>query len=1370
MSTGVSPTVFPEKRGTEGEGEKEPDEREIIINALGTSDPSPTIMCKIGNVEVKAVVDTGANCTVISPVLFEKMKPKPPLVAERKLQSAAKNQTFDAKKVGPISVTLGTESMTTNVWVAPIHDEVLLGVDILKTLRAKVDLGTGTLEVGGETLILGVKRVWDPGKEESILVTHKKLTIPPNCGMRIPIKVKDTIQNAILEPDLTLPVLVSRTLLQDTDTPLVDLINCGDQPVRLDKGQKIGTIIPIEKSDILDLHDEKIRKVAQEGNEISELSETRAGTPDTQKEPDKQEDETELPERLKKMWEEAKENLSEQESDQLAEMLIKYQSIFAKHEFDLGNFTAVKHTINTGDATPIKQALRRNSVHSTEENDKHLEDMLKHNIIEPSNAEWAASPVLVRKKSGGIRWCVDYRQLNKVTKKDVYPLPLMSECIDSLDQNVWYSKLDSLSAYWQLFVEEEDGSRDKTSFRCRKGLFRFRRLPFGLCGSGASYSRALALVLKGLHWKSILCFLDDIVCMGRTKQEHMDNLEEVFKRFKEHDLKLKPQKCELFKQEVEFLGRKVGINGVTLADHSVETIKKWKKPVNLRDLEAWLGLCNFHRAHMKDFAEVAEPLNRLVRGKFFFWGEEQQNAFEEMKTQLTSPTVLAIPNLNGSFILDTDASNASIGAELLQVQDGVERVVAYGSFTMTPQQRKYCTTRRELLSVVRFTNHFRHYLMGKEFTLRTDHHSLIWLMNFKQLDGQLARWMEELSNYSMQIVHRPGKLHTNADSLSRRPSDEPFCPYYRPRSKLEDLPCKGCKYCEKTERNWGKFDLEVDYIDNVAEARVRRLKETTREREKRRLTRRKRKEDKKMAKSEHLRTGIDVVTEKAEYVRFVDADRERCKKEQEEDQEMGILYRWLEHKETPKEEDTKLAHPTTKFYWMNRDLFKIEEGLVYRTSNDGQAQLVIPKSMQREVLEANHDLPSAAHSGTTRTYQRLKQAFYWHKMKRSVETYIEQCAICNKHKERGHAQQSLKFPRVIDHASEPLEKVHIDFLGPLPRTKNGNEHILVIIDQFTKWAECIPLPSQGAECTARAAVHEFFARFGYPIQLVSDQGSNFESVLFKEMCKILHIRKSRTTAYRPSANGQAERVNRTLMDAIRCFVSPKQDDWDESLPLIASALRSAVNRTTGFTPNKMMLGREASTPATIMFPGLKRERQTESEYVQNLQEELERAHSTARAKLRVELRREKRDHDIRANSYAFKEGQAVYILRKSKTKGKNTKLLPKWEGPGVITKARSPYIFDVKLKNSEEKTMHHDRLKKCTDANLPPWIRREQSSINKGSERLYCTCRKPDDGKTMVECETCQEWFHIQCLNMTKNQVKKMDSFNCNECEKRHIQ
>ena len=925
-----------------------------------------------------------------------------------------------------------------------------------------------------------------------------------------------------------------------------------------------------------------------------------------------------------------------------------------------------------------------------------------------------------------------------MTKKDVFSLPLMDECIDALNQTVFFSKVDANNAYYQIPVDED--SKEKTAFRTKHGLFHFNFMPFGLANAPGTFSRVMALVLKGLNWKTVLAFLDDLCVIGTSFEDHLENLRQVLERFREFGLKLKPKKCELFKDEVEFLGRKIGKKGITLTDHSKQTIKEWREPKTFKEVQQFLGFVNFHRQFIAGFAETCEPLQEIVKNKKYEWLLRQQDAFDTRKEQLQSPPVLAIPNQEDEFVLDTDASNCAIGAELLQRQEGQLRTIGYGSFTLTKPQRKYCATRRELLAVVRFLHHFRHYLLGKKFTLRTDHNSLNWLKNFKNLDGQMARWMEEISRYDHNMIHRPGREHVNADFLSR-PTVTENC------IEQKEIPCGKCKYCKRVEEKWKEFEEKIDDVTELrtSDLSVKRVASTLSEEQ----------QAIEIEWKKPVEGNIRQVQSEKETNSIME-NKEIIRKAQANDKSLKMLREWLENKKEPDSEELRMANQSAKFYWANKELFFKAEGIIYMKDEEHDI-LVIPEELQEECLKLSHDPPSSAHQGITRTKEKMRKSFFWYKMAKDVKKFVSGCNICNQNK---GGRRKNRFPLIHDHAGTPMEKVHIDFIGPLPKTRRGNEHILVISDSFTKWCECIALPTQKAEITARTVVDQFFTRFGFPAQIVTDQGRNFESNLFTEVCKLLKIKKSRTTAYRPSANGQAERTNRTLVAAIRCTIDQNEDTWDEQLPQLVMAMRSAVNRATGQTPNRMMLGREINTPVNLMLPKKANDPSSPEEDCNELEKKMQETHEIARAVIKTQLKRSKSDHDIHARTEKFQAGDIVYLVDKART----NKLKPMYMGPVIITEVRSPYNFRVKVKTRELKVVHHDTMKLCRDRKVPQWISREREAILEAKERRYCICNQPDDGLEMIQCDQCHEWYHCHCVELTKRMVKEIKEYFCPKC------
>ena len=366
------------------------------------------------------------------------------------------------------------------------------------------------------------------------------------------------------------------------------------------------------------------------------------------------------------------------------------------------------------------------------------------------------------------------------------------------------------SGYWQIPVAEED--KEKTAFITKYGLFHFLRMPFGLSNAPATFQRTMNLVLSGLIWPNVIVYLDDVNVIGKTFQENLANLRVVLARFRKCGLKLKPRKCVLFKRETAFLGRRVDSAGVHITDDHVKAVQEWPQPQNRKQVEQFLGFINYHCSFIPDLARITAPLYELTGPKAkWCWGEDHSKAFDKLKEVMTSVTVLGCPTAEDPFILDTDASDFAVGGVLSQVQDGQERPISFASKVLNPAQRDYCTTRKELLAVVVFTRHFRHYLLGRVFRIRTDHASLVWLMRFKHPSGQLARWLIELGQYAFQIEHRSGTKHLNADGMSRIPV-ESACDCYVAGKDVESLPCRGCEYCRQVNFQWARFEDEVDDV------------------------------------------------------------------------------------------------------------------------------------------------------------------------------------------------------------------------------------------------------------------------------------------------------------------------------------------------------------------------------------------------------------------------------------------------------------------------------------------------------------------------------------------------------------------------------
>ena len=1103
---------------------------------------------------------------------------------------------------------------------------------------------------------------------------------------------------------------------------------------------------------------------------------------------------TKVPPHLHDLWERACNNLNAEQAETLAKVLAEYQDVFSDGEFDLGTFSEAKHKIDTGDARPVRQKMRRTPLGFEKEEKAHLESLITADVIEPSSSEWASPPVLVRKKDGRVRYCIDFRLLNDRTLKDSFPLPSIEECLDVIGNTKFFSTLDMSSGYYQIEIEE--GDKHKTAFITKYGLYQYKRMPFGLCNAPATFQRAMSLVLRGLNWEQVLAYLDDIILLGGGFEEALSTLVSVFKRFRQNNLKLKAKKCELFQTEVLFLGKQVTNAGISPAPESVAKVLNWPTPTSSKDVERFTGLANYHRAHIKDFARLANPLYSLTKKKKheFKWTEEHEQSFIALKKSLTTSPVLAFPRPDGDhFILDTDASDFAIGAELLQIQDGEERLLGFGSYTLSSTQRNYCTTKKELLAVVRFTRQFRHYLLGRKFYVRTDHGSLTWLMRFKNINGMLARWIEELSQYDMVVIHRKGIDHVNADSRSRIPEDIPLCNCYFAGCRPEDLPCfqNGCLSCARIHEQWSRFQEDVDDVIPLSVRQVSTAKSDGVCLEVRDLLGQSspsnteaivirqvcvshgtQESDDEMSEDETDNEDGDLLAAQfpARY------SSKELHDEQIKDPDLCKIISWKEHTSVPTQQELQMSSPAVKHLWSVSSNLVLDQNVLYYRwieENGSRLLLLIPKSMRDEVMHYCHNVKSAGHPGITRTFARLHHIVFWPGMREDCKIYVKSCPECSRQK-KASRQSRAKLGSF--HAGAPVERVHLDILGPFSPSSSGCEYILMLVCQFTKWMEAYPLPDCRAETVARTVVDHFISRFGCPNIIHTDQGSNFTSSLFKSVCELLEITKTRTTPYRPCSNGQVERYNRTLLAIIRCYLKEGFSDWDKDLNILTSAIRSVPNRQTGFTPNMLMLGREVTQPISLVFGDINQKQVEGPEYLRDLRERMYKVHHMAREQICRAQVYQQTHYNKSANQCIYQPGDLVLKFNKAREVGVSTKLLPIYTGPFLVTEVLSSVLIRIRDRRRSQ-IVHHDLVKKCTEKCIPMWLRRMRSEfLSVGGEPSYdgtpsheSSPSRPDGGaavggvplcvsgpsagatsdvdvqSTWVQCDACQRWRRVSC-------------------------
>jgi len=457
----------------------------------------------------------------------------------------------------------------------------------------------------------------------------------------------------------------------------------------------------------------------------------------------------------------------------ISTLLNNYSQLYGSDLGDLNSNLPIKHRILlTERDSPIFIPHYRTPFHQRPLLQEHITNLLKNGIIRPSSSPYGSPCLLVAKKDGSTRFVVDYRKLNSFTIRDRYPLPRLDESIESFFGAKYFTTLDLLSGYHQIEVDEND--KPKTAFTSELGHYEYNRMPFGLTNAPATFQRLMNFVLQQHLYKIVVVYLDDIIIFSKTFAQHIKDIETIFAILWQSQLKLNLKKCSFFHEQVLYLGHIISSKGVSPDPKKQEAIDKYPVPTNVDQLRSFLGLANYYRKFVDNFADKAHCLTMLTKKSVKFeWSDQQDKAFNLLKKTLTNPPILRFPDFTREFIVYTDASGYGVGAVLGQVQlvdkQDKEIVIAYFSKHLTERQQRWCVTEREALAIILAVQNFHPYLYGRRFTVITDHKPLEWLMNLKKPNSRLLRWSLELQQYDIAIGYKPGVTHQNADCLSRIP-------------------------------------------------------------------------------------------------------------------------------------------------------------------------------------------------------------------------------------------------------------------------------------------------------------------------------------------------------------------------------------------------------------------------------------------------------------------------------------------------------------------------------------------------------------------------------------------------------------------------
>ena len=1204
-----------------------------------------TLHLRMASVPVQALVDTGAMISCISHNLLNKIPNKCITKVTPRFEAVKGVGGHIHRVLSCVRLPFVThgQHFTHTFHVLDGHHSLILGMDFLEPKKAQIDLASNRLSLEGNIILpLG------PLSDQSSLVrTTSTQVIPPYAVSCVQVRVSRSYEEPILiEPTQSMldsgkqcQVVATLGQPREENSPLTcRVVNRSKTHVTLPAGFTVGIARRLSPAQVM--------RIVEDSPDVVSLKQTNQFKPKV-----------------------VNPELSVSDTRKMEDFLTANSDVFALDMSQLGCTHRMEHTIDTGDAPPKTMRFYRASPKVRQEIDDQIGLLLEQGFIEPSTSEWTSPVVLVKKKDGSFRFAVDYRQLNAVTRPMNFPLPRLEDIWDAIGEShaKIYSVIDLASGFWQMPVAQN--SREKTSFVTQTGQFQWTRMPFGLRNAPISFQKLMSQVFSGLTYKTVIVFMDDIICFSRDVNSHIRDLSQVFDRLRSANLRAKPSKCVFGANSVKYLGHILSSTGILPDPTKTKVIDNFPVPRNQKHVRSFLGIANYYRRFIPGYSTIASPLTKLLcKNVDFVWTETCDKVFREIKSALVKPPLLAFPDMREKFLVTTDASQSAIGFILSQKdENGREHPISYGGRSLRGAELKYGIPQLECLAIVEAVKVFHPYLVARPFTVITDHRALQFLKNIKDENNKLARWAIALQGYDYEIVYKKGATNTNADGLSRRPYD-----INQGVEAPDDTIPGGLLPISPVSRISPMLETDSEHLEVVFD----------------------------YLPSEQPLIGqctpVDclpyVPTTQDSYLANVPEAQRSCP-------QLGRLYTYLDSGELP----TETAQ--AKRVILESDQYVLDQDHMYHIfyprsrgiprSDRMIKQLAIPVSLRTHVLAQYHDgLMGGAHQGQDRTYHTIRSKYYWPGMYQDVGNYVRGCDSCQRAKRNFHFHPAPIQPMPI---VDRFDRWHIDFLGPFRPAKDKSRYVLLVVDSFSRWCEAFPTVSQDAVTVANILYKEIFTRFGAPRSLVSDRGRQFMSHLVKALCTMFQVQKVNTSPYHPQTNATCERLNSSLEQALRAYCGQNQEEWPRYIPGILMAFRATpCTRSTEYSPYYLLFGRNMTTPLDSIILPREDLPPTAKSYVNNLLENLDVARKTAVSNITHNTAPDHSRHDSKAKDPPFFVGQMVMLRDHHIQTGESSKLHLPYRGPYyIVDKGPTPTyrLREAKTHKVLGAYVHANRLK-----------------------------------------------------------------------------
>jgi len=947
-------------------------------------------------------------------------------------------------------------------------------------------------------------------------------------------------------------------------------------------------------------------------------------------------------------------------------LLWQYGKLFDIRHPSKINFT-LENAIDTGQHRPVYTTPYRRSPKDHALLTEQTLKLLNQDIIEPSTSPWCSPVVLVKKKDGGTRFCVDYRKLNDITVKDSFPLPRIDDIFDQLSQSIYFTKLDFKNGYFQIPLAPAD--RPKTAFSTRDDHFQFTVLPQGVKNGPPTFQRIVNQILGPARWKYCLAYIDDVLIFSQTLDDHILHLNEVFHLLHSFNFRLSVEKCTIAAEHIDYLGHHIHRGQIRPSTDNVRDLLNSPVPSTPQETFRFVKAAEYFRKFIPNFSRIAAPLYKytpsshntatLPSSTSVTLSSTERAAYDQLKHILSTDLVLQLPNHALPFKIQTDASKIGIGAVLLQTYSEGDRPICYMSKKFSPTQQRWSAIEQECYAVVVAIEQWHHYLHGHHFTVESDHKPLESFTIKPQLNNKCERWRLKLQSYDFTVRHIPGTSNTIADFLSRSPVG----------SALHDLDSDILPtFTSTSTQTTNEFFLNTPIAPTINMV-------TTRSRARQSIT----SDHTTITTSTHdpsINSSLPTSSTLDDLLINFAGDLSVLKAAQQLDPIVQHIIRNLH------------TSQYTRSYLLCDGL------LMYQDSNCKPVPYVPSGPIRTDIMKIYHDTPAnGAHFGRDKTIQKIKARYYWNTMRSDITHYIKSCFRCNQNnpvrrKPPGHLKP-------IEPPDGVWQLLAMDFHGPIsPTSQRGNKYIISLTDVLSKFVIAKAVRDCTADTAARFLQEEVICKYGTPKCILTDNGTHFTSNMMNQLFKRLGIVHLYSTPYHPQTNGQIERFNSTMDSKIASLSNSSRSDWDDQLPYVIFNYNTSSHSTTNILPFELMYGRSPVLPCDPQDPIVSL--QIDPQHFTHLHQHISSLTTTARNRLQSAQHQYKTRFDTHRSNPSYAINDLVLI----KTVKPRHKFDIRHEGPYRIIQRLTHNTYVV-----QHVQLHHLTRQVTVDSIIPLFSR-----------------------------------------------------------------